>query len=519
MAASFLFQPTTIGRSLVFYLPAAAGYRVIGLARGVLLAWLMTEQQFGLLQIALLAVTILFPLCGVGLHEGFARYLPLHEAAGTLRPFLRRALPLTAVLVALFCILVAAASPLVARGFFVPIDESAPTVPRETSLALARLTAAGTLVLIAYMLVLAMLRGLRLFRALSVMELIGHTLFTLLAVAVAWAGYRNSQAILVVYCIAYGAVTALFALLLARAVGQIEPGEMFTAPELPIADERPLRRMLRFSAWAALGAVLWQTLQYYPMWYLQKTQGPEVTAVYGAVRLLAQAVLIAAVSVVTVVQTAVTRTWEAEGIEPADRQLALAHKVTALVMLAGCGLLYAAGPWVMRIFPAEYAAGLPIVPLVLMFFMVGGHLAFLAVHFILIEKPRHTFAIWSVGLAGSVLFAAWLVRPGQETHAALTAAAWAGILGISLAAVLAGVVLRAEGRRLGRGIAMLVALTYVLALPILWVTVILTSALAAAVMSRAVFDAEDKKIVRAKTRALFDGVRSAIGRKRSEEAR
>ena len=64
-----LFRAQTVGSSLTLYLPTTAVARLTGLLRGVLLAWLMTEAQFGLLQIALLVVGILYPLCGAGLPD------------------------------------------------------------------------------------------------------------------------------------------------------------------------------------------------------------------------------------------------------------------------------------------------------------------------------------------------------------------------------------------------------------------------------------------------------------------
>ena len=59
---SRLFQPSSIAQSLGIYLPSAAAYRLLGLARGILLAWLMSEREFGLFQLAILGVSLLFPV-------------------------------------------------------------------------------------------------------------------------------------------------------------------------------------------------------------------------------------------------------------------------------------------------------------------------------------------------------------------------------------------------------------------------------------------------------------------------
>ncbi len=64
--------------------------RFVGLFRGVALAWLIPQGQFGLFGVALLVVNVLLPVCSAGLYEGVTRYVPWHESAGTLRRFLVR---------------------------------------------------------------------------------------------------------------------------------------------------------------------------------------------------------------------------------------------------------------------------------------------------------------------------------------------------------------------------------------------------------------------------------------------
>ncbi|MHA1600319.1 MAG: hypothetical protein ACTSW2_05795, partial [Alphaproteobacteria bacterium] len=98
-----LFRSRSISQSLGIYLPIAAAYRLIGLARGVILAWLLTEREFGLFQLALLGGNVLLPVCGVGLNEALARYVPQYEARGVLCSFLRRALPFVLVVSAVLC--------------------------------------------------------------------------------------------------------------------------------------------------------------------------------------------------------------------------------------------------------------------------------------------------------------------------------------------------------------------------------------------------------------------------------
>jgi len=224
--------------------------------------------------------------------------------------------------------------------------------------------------------------------------------------------------------------------------------------------------MLRFGAWAALATVMWQTLQFYPMWYLQKIHGPDVTAVFGGVRLLTQAVLIISVAIVTVVQTSVTKTWESEGPPAADQRWALAFKTTALALLILCALIAGLSDVLVRLFPREYAQGVSIISGLLLFFMVSGHLGFLAIHFRLIERPRYLFLPWTVGLLAGVAAGRWLVLPGLAPVQALHAAVWTGILGVSAALVVIICLMWIKRRTIDQGTALLIAATYALAGPI-----------------------------------------------------
>jgi len=493
-----LFRPGTVGQSLGIYLPTAAAYRLVGLARGIILAWLMTEREFGLFQITLLATNVLLPLCSAGLSDAMARYVPQYETRHSLRPFLVRAVPFALLAAAVFCTLLFLVTRPLTRLIFASFNHGVdPTDPAAGSARLTQLVLATTLVLAAYFLLQAVLRGLRLFLALSLLELTGSVLFTVAAVVVACSGYRTAEAVMLCLAATHLVTITLFGVplwrVIRRAQDQTEPLPLAAGAS---AEWLLFNQMIRFSVWAALAAVLWQAMQYYPMWYLQKVQGPEVTAVYGSVRLITQAVLIGSVSVVFVVQTSVTKTWEALGRDPADRQLLLAFKATALLMLLGCVILAVGAPVIMRLFPRGYAYGAAVFPLALLFFLIGGQLAFLAIHFILIEKTRYLFGLWAIGLAGNGIFAAWLVRPDLEPSAALSAAAWAGVLGASAAMAAGLFFIRFARRPLDAGSVLVIAAAYALALPGYGLVAIIVALLLLAGATNAIFNSAEKQRMR-----------------------
>ena len=230
---------------------------------------------------------------GVGLNEAVARYVPHYETSHSLRPFLRRAIALAGGVGVVLCLLGWMASRPLASVLFETFRQRGDNVGVDFEmLALVRLTVAGVLTLIVYMLVLAVLRGLRMFLAYSIAEVAGNVAFTVFAVVVVLAGQRSSQAVMVTYCVGYGSVAVLFGLLLMQALRRMkDQNEPLPLQSVETLMEQPCDagryrsvcltgQMLRFSVWTALGALLWQAMQYYPMWYLQKAQGSEVTAIF-----------------------------------------------------------------------------------------------------------------------------------------------------------------------------------------------------------------------------------------------
>jgi len=271
-------------------------------------------------------------------------------------------------------------------------------------------------------------------------------------------------------------------------------------------------QMLRFSIWAALAAMMWQTLQYYPLWYLHKVCGQqgEVTAIFAGMRLVTQAVLVVAVAVVTVVQTAVTKIWEAHGREHADRQLLLAFKATALLLIVASAIMALLSSVLVRIYPAGYAAGADIIPALLLTFLVCAHLLFLAIHFTLIEKPRQVFLPWCLGLMCNAAFGSWLIQPGLAPHAALVAAARAGVLGITPALLLCVALLRAERRPFDFGTWLLLIVTYALALPMSLMLPVIALAALLAGSTAMVFSHDEKQQLRNYLTAGRDNLRRLL---------
>lgn len=466
-----LFASSQSTAAMGLYVPATIFIRLINFGRVIALTWFMTQAQFGLMNILLTVINVLTPLSSLGLNEAVARYVPQHEARGNLNAFLLRALLLLTIPVAVFAAALAIVAPLLGTRFFgqMLVD---PAIRRIVHAELGDLTrlSAGVIALLAfYFFLLAVLKGLRMIRALTLAELVHSLAFLALSLVALVSGHGSAKTMTA----CYGGSLALALLVcgwgLHRALGG------WRAQAAPCDDSRLARRLVQFSLWAMIAGVTWQVLQYYPQWYLNKAVGNDAVAVFSAVRQIGQFVLLAAITLVTVAMTAITKTWETRGAAAADVQLSLAFRGAGAALLLTCAALALLRGAIIRVFHPAYAPGAEVLPLQLLFFVVGADFAFIALHFNLIEKPRLHFLPYAVGVAANILLGFWLVGPrlaqlratavwqavaprlapllsvGTSDAMCLGGAAWAGALAILAALVACLLILRAEGRRLDRG--------------------------------------------------------------------
>jgi len=416
------------------------------LGRGIALAWLIPQAQFGLFGVALLVANVLLPLCSIGLHDGVSRYVPFHESAGRLRGFVIRSSVLVVTVALLTTVLLGLfAGPVGAALFSAAFATSGPDTAPADHLAggpLLRASLVCVFALALYHTLLSILKGLRMFRAFGAAELLSALMFTTLAVIGAAGGFKTARALMMTYAVACVAVVLILApgLLVRITRGNLQSLE---------TPRRPGSTLLSYSAWAAGTAILWHAMSYYPMWYLLKVSDSVTVGAFHAVRIVTQFIQIGAVMLTAVVAANVNRTWEHEGRDTAVPRLALLTKACLLVLIAGATALSLARPVVMQLFPAAFATGAAAYDPLVLFFLLVGVVGLIAVRLNLVEKPRLACLAWLVGVAVNVASSYVLLRPGGDVASsvragALQAAAWALVAGVASALVVCVELVRRE---------------------------------------------------------------------------
>ena len=435
-----LFQSDSIALSLGVNVSASAAQRGLGFARGIVLAWLMSQGEFGLLGVALMVANLLMPVCTAGLYEGIARYTPYHESARTLLRFAVRSLVLTVGIAAAVTAILFVPAEAVGRFLFsagtVAMGQPETGVAPSDPGALTRAALICVFTMAPFHAVIALLKGLRMFRALSLMELTAAVLFTLLALGGAWAGFATAGSVMIAYAVSNLVSIVVFAPGLFSSISL--SSDIETRAD---GDRRTLRSTLfTYSAWAGGTAILWHAISCYPMWHLLKVSDQETVGTFHAVRMVTQLVVIGAVMLVSIVSANAARLWEHEGRELAVAQLVTWTKATLLVLFGAAACLSVACPLIMRVLPKSFGGGVEAFDVLLLFFLLVSFVLLIAVRINLIENPRLVFVAWVVGavvsvIACCVLLGAPLGRTGDLVASALQSTAWAGVAGIGAAAL------------------------------------------------------------------------------------
>lgn len=435
-----IFAAEGPAKSVATYIPATIVYRGISFVRGLILAWLLAREagQFGLLNVVLQVVNILAPLASFGLNEAITRYLPKYQGRGQLVGFLRTSIRLVLAVSVCATVAMLALSPLL--GEYVFSNDTFTTAAQAHSLALV--TVLTIFVIVLYFLAVAVLKGLRSFAALSVLELTHGILFVAVSVVAVLLISARAETVIWSYLAALALPVLILSVFLARkTLGRTDQCRPLRARKLPW-------RLLRFGIWGAMAGITWQAWQTYSLWHLTKFDTAAHSDAFAAARVVGQLIIIVGMSLGAIIMTNVYAHWESGSRKHANFLLGLYSKVALTGLLIVAFVVVFARNAIMIVLPEQFGQAAVIMPQVVLFFVLCTGLAFLAIHFALIEKMHLLLWSWGAGLAVNVLLARrWAVGPDAMVGAA-DAAVWAAVPALVITIIL----IRAKGQPISAGI-------------------------------------------------------------------
>jgi len=477
-----LFESAGVGRSLKTYVPATMVYRGISLARGLVLAWLLARQagQYAMLMVSVQVINILAPMVSIGLNEAITRYVPKYESDHQLIGFLKYSTRMVlAVTAGAAIVLLALAGPLGKYLFAVR------GVPAGQTHSLMSAVVAAVAGIVFYFLVIAVLKGLRMFPALALMELVHGVLF--LALSILAVVMISPQVANIIW--AYLAAMCVPAIL--WGAGLIKKLSARTDQDRGVESSGLSGKLLWFGAWTAFGGITWQAWQIYSLWHLRKFGSALDSDAFAGARLIGQVVLIVAAALIGVVTTSIYRTWESSSRSRANLLLNLYTKLALAALLVLSCAIVVAKDLIVSALPGEFAAAARILPQVVLFFQLSAALGFVAINFSLIEKTRLALWCWLSALVSNVILCVfWIVGAGALSGAA-NAAAVACVPALCVSLVL----MRAEGQPISRGLVLLLAASPLILLPVTVAVPAIIAITILACVTRLVFDDWERRLI------------------------
>lgn len=353
--------------------------RIVSFARGVVFARVMGAEQYGIYTLSFFLIPIMVIVASLGITSAFGRFIPRYEQMGAVRWFLKRTYTLTIAL----SVLVAAVIVLL-PGLFSTLLYGDPGHARVVTLA-----ALCVPLMLVFRNVSSTYLGLRLFRASSVLEFVQAVIFAALGTGLVLL-FRSASSAIFSYAVSFILGLALFIPLLTSYVSGKEP--LFR-----VLDEDDFYgRILRFSIWFMVTPILAQVFHYVDRLSIQRLMSSSDQGVYSATVAIAQMISAVGLAVNNVVYPHLSAAWEGDRRSEALRNLDLAIRVTAVVLLVLGLIVVLLGDFIIGLLLGEaYAGGGAVLPYLVVFYLFTISVWLFGVYPSLIEK---TF-VATIGLA------------------------------------------------------------------------------------------------------------------------
>ncbi|MCP4376566.1 MAG: hypothetical protein GY794_10395 [bacterium] len=436
-----LYRVGTLGELMGIHVSVTVLQRVLGFVRMLVLAWMLVPEHMSLWGLGVMIFSILGPLMTLGTDTGTERYVSLFETRGRLEMFYRRMRfgVLTLVLVVSIA-LMASARPI--TSIVISVGKGVPGVTRDQQVMICCLALINAMLMALHFNVLAFLKGMRVYRIVSIVHILFSVLFTVLALVVL-RFWPTATAALIIHAVALG-VTLLVALgFLHFGIHHTgghrhrttdrrkhpRPGHIDRRAPKPVKKlpRNLFRRLATFGLISVLGTALWCANSYISFYMLFRNQelNKSQAGVFFVFMRLAHPVVLLANAAWAVLFVHVARRWESGQRDNAMDVLETAYKGIAMAIMTLAVLIYATAPYWVLILKSQYHCGVELVGPLLMSFLSVAFMALLTMTARLRERPAviAAAAILS-GVANVFLGSIWIGQHG------VTGAAYAAGVGM-----------------------------------------------------------------------------------------
>ncbi|MDP7289694.1 MAG: hypothetical protein QGH94_17060, partial [Phycisphaerae bacterium] len=382
-----LYRVGTLGELMGIHVSVTILQRSLGFIRVLVLAWMLAPEHMSLWGLGVMLFTVLGPMMTLGTDSGTERYVALFETRGRLELFYRK---MRFGVLAL--VLLVGAGLLVNAEYITSLVISAgrgvPGVTWDRQVLICWLALVNAMLWALQLNVLSFLKGMRVYRVVSVVHILFSVLFTVTAVAVLWV-WPTATAALVTHAATLG--VSLLASLGFLHFGIVHTGglrrrgrDRRKTPRPGQIDRRAPRpaqklprnlfaRLVTFGLISVLGTALWSINSYISFYMVCSRQDLSKcdAGVFFVFMRLAHPVVLLSQAAWAVLFVYVARSWESGLRDKAMDVLETSYKGIALVIMTLAIVIYATAPYWVLILAGEYRSRVDLVgPLMMSFLSV-----------------------------------------------------------------------------------------------------------------------------------------------------
>ena len=445
-----LYRVGTLGELMGIHISVTVFQRLLGFIRLLVLGWMLKPEQLALWGLGSMIFVVLGPLMTLGTDTGMERYVSLFESRGRLDMFYRKMR---------FGVLVLVMS--IGAGLLLGTEQITAVViaagrgvsgvARSRQVVICCLAIINAMLWALHLNLLAFLKGMRVYRIVSVIHIFFGVLFTLASAVVLWF-CPTATAALIVHAAALGMTLALAVAFLHFGVAhpdrdhrrgkdrrkKARPGQTDRRTPTPPRSlpHRLFPRLITFGLLSVVGTALWNAnghISFY-MVYRNNTLDESQAGVFFLFTRLAQPVVLLAGAAWAVLFVHVAKRWASGDRKEAMNVLETAYKGVAMAIMTLAVIIYATAPYWVLILRSEYRAGACLIGPLLMSFLSVVFMALMTMVARLRERPAViAAAAMAAGAANIALGMLWI-----GPHGVMGAAHAAGVgmfVGVGLVSI------------------------------------------------------------------------------------
>lgn len=365
-----LLRQDSITTSVSLVLGLLIGQKILAFARGIIFARLLGTTEYGIYTLGFFLVLITVAITTLGIPSAFSRFAPRYRTRGGLRSFFRRTYILNISVSVAVAVVV-----LIFPSFFSRLiygDASHAGVMMVVALCIPCFVVMTNL--------FNTFSGLKLFRAGAASQFSQVVIFAGLGALMA-VMFGSAESALLAYAVSMLISIGLFLPLLARYLQTEDPDNK------PVEEERFYRRLLGFTIWFTITPILIQIFHYVDRLSIQRLMTASDQGIYSAAVNICATISAVGLAVNNVIFPHLSTMWEEGGKERALDNLDLTIRVAAICLAAvGFVLVLVGEPLILALLGDEYAAGIEVLPYLVIFYLLTVSVWLFGVYASLIEK-------------------------------------------------------------------------------------------------------------------------------------